>query len=387
MPKHLSTGSGVVLDLIRSGEATTRSELVDRLGWSRVTIGRRLDELLEPGIVVRSGQQDSRGGRPAEEFAVNADSGVLLAMDIGSSHTKVGVTDLVSTVLSEDEADIGLFDGPDDIFDWAMQVFEHLLAALGRSTADVRGIGIGVPGPVDSTTGILGSPQLDPRWDDVDISRYLGSLMPDVVVAVDRDVNILAVGESRLAWQEYRDLVVVKAGIGVGCALVQGGEILRGSRGGAGQLSAPVRERLSEPLRRLETVASGGTVRAELNRGGARIRTSSDIVALVDAGDEDAIAALEEIGGVIGYAIADVVGLLNPAAVVIGGNLAESGERFIGSIRRAIFGASHVFSRQGLVVERSRLGSKAGVRGASLLAQDALFDADRISRITRRRAG
>jgi hypothetical protein len=54
---------------------------------------------------------------------------------------------------------------------------------------------------------------------------------------------------------------------------------------------------------------------------------------------------------------------------------------------RAIFGASHVFSRQGLVVERSRLGSKAGVRGASLLAQDALFDADRISRITRRRAG
>lgn len=386
MPKHLSTGSGVVLDLIRSGEATTRSELVDRLGWSRVTIGRRLEELLEPGIVVRSGQQDSRGGRPAEEFAVNADSGVLLAMDIGSSHTKVGVTDLVSTVLSEDEADIGLFDGPDDIFDWAMQVFEHLLAAHGRSTADVRGIGIGVPGPVDSRTGILGSPQLDPRWDDVEISRYLGSLMPDVVVAVDRDVNILAVGESRLAWQEYRDLVVVKAGIGVGCAFVQDGDILRGSRGGAGQLSAPMRDRLSEPLRRLETVASGGTVRDELTRAGARIRTSADIVALVDAGDQDAIAALEEIGEVIGYAIADVVGLLNPSAVVIGGNLAEAGERFIGAIRRAIFGASHVFSRQGLVVERSRLGSKAGVRGASLLAQDALFDADRISRITRRRA-
>lgn len=386
-----ATGSGVVLDLIRSGAATTRNALIEQLGWSRVTLAKRLDELLEAGVIVRAGQEDSSGGRPASSFAVAKDAGVLLAMDIGGSHTRVGITDLVSTVLCESEADIGLYDGPDDIFTWAMQVFEHLLHGLGRDFVDVRGIGIGVPGAVDSESGTLGSPQLDPRWDDVRVVDYLGQLPADAVVAVDRDANILAIGEARLAWPEHRDLVVVKAGIGVGCAFVLDGMVHRGSRGGSGQLSAPLRAALSEPLHRLETVASGGTIREQLarderDRGGVRIRTSADIVGLVERGDAEAIAAVEAAGEVIGYAVADVVGLLNPSAVVVGGNLAEAGDRFIGAIRRAVFQAGHAFAKKGLVVERARLGNRAGVRGASLLAQDALFHEARISELTRAHA-
>ncbi|WP_146793896.1 ROK family transcriptional regulator [Agrococcus baldri] len=390
-PRTPQTGSGVVLELIRSGAATTRSALIEHLGWSRVTLAKRLDELLEAGLILQSGQEHSGGGRPASSFAVAKDAGLLLAMDIGSSHTRVGITDLISTVLCEDEADIGLFDGPDDIFSWALQVFEHLLRTIGRSFDEVRGIGIGVPGPVDVTSGTLGSPQLDPRWDDVRVRDYLGRLPEDIVITVDRDANILAVGESRLAWREHRDLVVVKAGIGVGCALVLDGRVYRGGRGGAGQLSAPLRTGLSDPLRRLETVASGGTVREGLARGqdrdGIRVRTSADIVRLVEQGDAEAIAAVEAVGEVIGYAIADVVGIINPTAVVVGGNLAEAGDRFIAAIRQAVFRASHAFARQGLVVERARLGMRAGVRGASLLAQDALFDSDRISTLTRSSAG
>ncbi|WP_430591697.1 ROK family protein [Humidisolicoccus flavus] len=379
MARMLATGSGVVLELIRSGEATTRTDLIEHLGWSRVTLARRLDELSEAGFIVSAGQLDSRGGRPPQEFAVNKDAGLLLAMDIGSSHTRVGITDLISNVLLEDEADIGLFDGPDEIFSWARQVFDFLLRKLEKNMSEVRGIGIGVPGPVDAENGRLGSPQLDPRWDNVRVADYLESF--DAVIAVDRDVNILAVGESRLGWPEYQDLVVVKAGIGVGCAYVLDGRIYRGARGGAGQLSAPLRNRLSEPLHRLETVASGATIRDSLTTS---VRTSADIVTLANSGDKEALGLLSEVGEIIGYTIADVVGLLNPAAVVIGGNLAAAGEPFIGAIRRAIFSASHPFPRQALVVERSRLGNKAGVRGASLLAQDALFESDRVSRITRK---
>lgn len=382
------TGSGVVLDLIRSGAATTRTALIEHLGWSRVTLAKRLDELLSAGIIVHSGQEHGSRGRPPGSFAIDKDAGLLLAIDIGSSHTRVGITDLTSTVLSEEEADIGLFDGPDDIFDWAQQVFDHLLHAIGRSFDEVRGIGIGVPGPVDVRSATLGSPQLDPRWDGVRVLDYLERLPRDIVVAVDRDANVLAIGESRLAWTGHRDLVVVKAGIGLGCAFVLDGAVYRGGRGGAGQLSAPLRSSLSEPLRRIETIASGGTVRESLSRDGRaadgiRVRTSADIVRMVEAGDAEAIAAVEEIGEIIGYAIADVVGVLNPTAVVVGGNLAEAGDRFIGAIRKAVFLASHPFARQGLVVERARLGIRAGVRGASLLAQDALFDPDRISMVTR----
>lgn len=382
MPRKHTTGSGVVLDLIRSG-VVTRGDLQEQLGWSRVTLGRRLDELFEHELIVRQGVE-ATGGRPRDSLAVNKDAGVLLALDVGSSHTHVAVTDLVSGVLSEDEADIGLFDGPDAIFSWAGQVFDYLLETLSVPRAAVHGVGVGVPGPVDSRSGVLGDPQLDPRWDAVAVEPYVrGWGRPDAVVAVERDVNVLAEAESRLGWPEVHDMVVVKAGIGLGCAFVADGRVVRGSRGGAGQLSAPLKERLSEPLRRLETVASGGTARDRLAASGRRIRTGSDIVALVKRGDDEATRLIEEIGTTLGYALADVVGLLNPAALIIGGTLAELGERFIDPIRRSTFAASHAFARRGLMVERSRTGTWGGVKGASLIAQDRLFDPDRISVTTR----
>lgn len=381
MAHALSTGSGVVLDLIRSGRATTRTDLIEQLGWSRVTLARRLDELLHASIVMSVGQLDSRGGRPPEEFAVNPDAGLLLAVDIGGSHTRLAITDLVSTILSEDEADIGLSEGPAEIFDWAGQVFDHMLDRLGKARGDVVGIGVGVPGPVDYVTGRLARPQVDTQWEGVLVKDYFARRYDRAVVAVDRDVNIMALAEARRGSSEYRDVAVLKAGIGVGLAFVLDGAIYHGSRGGAGELSAMGTD--GERTVRLETIASGAVIRRELLRQGRRVRTSSDIVGLANDGDPTVLRLLAETGTQIGQSLAHVVGLLNPQAVVVGGNLAQAGEPFLGAIREAVFAGARDFALQGLVVEKSRLGHIAGVTGASLIAQDALFDADRISRLTR----
>jgi predicted NBD/HSP70 family sugar kinase len=381
MAHALSTGSGVVLDLIRSGRATTRTDLIDQLGWSRITLARRLDELLHASIVMSVGQQDSRGGRPPQEFAVNPDAGLLLAVDIGGSHTRLAITDLVSTILSEDEADIGLSEGPAEIFEWAGQVFDHMLDRLGKTRADVVGIGVGVPGPVDFVTGRLASPQVDPQWNDVLVKDYFAGRYDHAVFAVDRDVNIMALAEARRGWSEYRDVVVLKAGIGVGLAFVLDGSIYHGSRGGAGDLSAVGSN--GARMQRLETIASGAVIRTELERRGRRVRTSNDIVSLALAGDAEALQMIGDTGTAIGRSLAHVVGLLNPQVVVIGGNLAQAGEPFLGAIRKAIFAGARDFALQGLLVEQTRLGHVAGVTGASLIAQDALFAADRISRLTR----
>ncbi|HSP74754.1 MAG TPA: ROK family protein [Cryobacterium sp.] len=381
MAHALSTGSGVVLDLIRSGRATTRTDLIEQLGWSRITLARRLDELLHASIVMSVGQLDSRGGRPPEEFAVNPDAGLLLAVDIGGSHTRLAITDLVSTILSEDEADIGLSEGPAEIFEWAGQVFDHMLDRLGKTRADVVGIGVGVPGPVDSITGRLATPQVDTQWEGVLVKDYFARRYDRAVVAVDRDVNIMALAEARRGWSEYRDVAVLKAGIGVGLAFVLDGSIYHGSRGGAGELSAVRAD--GERTVRLETIASGAVIRRELLRQGCRVRTSSEIVGLANDGDPEVLRLLAATGTQIGQSLAHVVGLLNPQAVVVGGNLAQAGEPFLGAIREAIFAGARDFALQGLVVEKSRLGHIAGVTGASLIAQDALFDADRISRLTR----
>jgi predicted NBD/HSP70 family sugar kinase len=381
MAHALSTGSGVVLDLIRSGRATTRTDFIEQLGWSRITLARRLDELLHASIVMSVGQLDSRGGRPPEEFAVNPDAGLLLAVDIGGSHTRLAITDLVSTILSEDEADIGLSEGPAEIFEWAGQVFDHMLDRLGKTRADVVGIGVGVPGPVDFVSGKLASPQVYAEWEGVLVKDYFAGRYDHAVFAVDRDVNIMALAEVRRAWSEYRDVAVLKAGIGVGLAFVLDGSIYHGSRGGAGDLSAVGAN--GARMQRLESIASGAVMRQELVSRGRSVRTSNDLVALALAGDADVLRMLGETGTAIGRSLAHVVGLLNPQAVVIGGNLAQAGEPFLRPIREAIFAGARDFALQGLVVEKTRLGHIAGVTGASLIAQDALFEADRISRLTR----
>ncbi|TFD65686.1 ROK family protein [Cryobacterium ruanii] len=386
MARAMSTGSGVVLDLIRTGAATTRPALIDELGWSRITLARRLDELLAAGIIMVAGQTDSRGGRPAESFAINKDAGLLLSVDIGGSHTRVAVTDLVSTILIEDEADIGLWEGPDTVFTWANQVFDYLLRRLGKTRADVRGIGVGVPGPVDAATGRLAAPQIDAQWNDVLVQNYFPADFV-AIFAVDRDVNIMAVAESRLGWPENRDLTVLKVGLGIGCAFVLDGRVYRGARGGAGDFSHSFRygtELCSCGQHGcLEAVASGYAIRRELNALGYRIRTTGDIVALSRMGSPDAVRLLTAAGAEIGQALIDVAGLLNPAMIIIGGQLAEAGDPYLSSLRDAVLARVRAFSGAGLTVEPSRLGKKAGVLGASLIAQDALFDADRISRLTR----
>lgn len=386
MAHAMSTGSGVVLDLIRAGTATTRPALIDELGWSRITLARRLDELLAAGIIIVAGQSDSRGGRPAESFAINKDAGLLLSVDIGGSHTRVAVTDLVSTILIEDEADIGLWEGPDTVFTWANQVFDYLLRQLGKTRADVRGIGVGVPGPVDAATGRLAAPQIDAQWNDVLVQNYFPADFT-AIFAVDRDVNIMAVAESRLGWPEHQDLTVLKVGLGIGCALVLDGRVYRGARGGAGDFSHSFRYGTQlcscGQLGCLEAVASGYAIRRELNALGYRIRTTGDIVSLSRMGSPDAVRLLTAAGTEIGHALVDVAGVLNPAMIVIGGQLAEAGDPYLSSLREGLLASVRAFSGTGLTVEPSRLGNKAGVLGASLIAQDAFFDADRISHLTR----
>lgn len=381
MVKGLATGSGVALSLIRSGRATTRNDLIEVLGWSRITLARRLDELLAASIIVSVGQLDSRGGRPPETFAVNADAGLLLAVDIGGSHTRLAITDLVSKVLSVDEADIGLSEGPTEIFEWAGQVFDYMLRSMGKERRDVVGIGVGVPGPVDVSTGRLASPQVYSDWDGVLVREYFKTRYDHAIFAVDRDVNVMALAEARHASKDQQNLVVVKAGIGLGLAFVLDGRVYRGARGGAGDVSRPAMG--GERLQRLEAVASGATLRAELMERGYKVRTSADIVQLARRGDKTALSLIEETARTIGRTLADVVGLLNPEAVIVGGNLAQSGDPFLVPIRQAIFDGAREFATRGLVVEPSSLGHAAGVTGASLLAQDALFEPGRISRMTR----
>src|SRR3954469_17361392 len=89
-----AAGAGAVLSLIREGRASTRSELIAMTGLARSTVTQRLDQLLAERLVVPAGEAASTGGRPPSVLAFNRGAGVILAGDLGATHSRLALTDL-----------------------------------------------------------------------------------------------------------------------------------------------------------------------------------------------------------------------------------------------------------------------------------------------------
>lgn len=227
---------GSMFDLIRNGRAVTRAELADVTGLTRSTVSQRVDALVSNGLVFEAGNGVSTGGRRPVVLAFNRDAGVVLAADLGATHCRLAVTDLAGEVMAERAAELEISRGPDVVLGWVREYFEELLAEVGRSTSEVRGIGIGVPGPVEFAGGKAVNPPIMPGWDGVSIPGHFRETFGEAPVLVDNDVNILAIGEHWANWLDYGHLLFIKVGTGIGCGVIASGRIQRGAQGAAGDM-------------------------------------------------------------------------------------------------------------------------------------------------------
>src|SRR5262245_43105248 len=115
LPPPISTSAGALLDLIRDGTAVTRADLARVTGLARSTVAQRVDRLIATGLVYGTDGSVSTGGRPPTVLAFNRDAGVVLVADLGATHARIAVSDLVGTPLAEraDDCDIAL--GPERV--------------------------------------------------------------------------------------------------------------------------------------------------------------------------------------------------------------------------------------------------------------------------------
>ena len=372
---------GSLLDLIRRRSPITRAELASITGLARSTIAHRVDQLISEGFVAEVGEAVSTGGRPPTMLGFNADSGVVLVADLGATHSRLAVCDLVAHPLAETSREIEISQGPEAILNWVLEEFANLLAEAGQSKEDVRGIGIGVPGPVDFAAGRAVHPPIMPGWDDYPIRDHLVDVY-GVPVLVDNDVNIMALGEYWAMHPKVDDFIFVKVGTGIGSGLIIGGNLQRGARGAAGDIghvqagSADVLCRWGNPDC-LEASAGGAAIARNLSKQ-REVAGSREVVALVQAGDHDAIQAVREAGRLIGSVLAATVNLLNPAVIAIGGDLAEAGQQLLAGIREIVYQRSTAMSTSDLRITNGSLGDRAGIIGAAALVIEHLFSPETV---------
>jgi predicted NBD/HSP70 family sugar kinase len=311
----------------------------------------------------------------------------LLIADIGASHLRCAVTDLAGTVLAEESSELDVTTGPHPVLDQVKGAFETLLAGTRRVAQDVRGIGVSVPGPVEFATGRVVSPPIMTGWDGFDIPGYFAHWYACPTL-VDNDVNAMAFGEQRTCWPEHLHMLLIKVGTGVGCGIIANGAIYRGAQGAAGDLghipySREVDDRQA-PICRcgnvgcIEAYAGGWALLRDLQALGHDVRSSSDVVRLIRAGQPDAVRLARQAGRVLGQAISDAVSLLNPSLIVVGGQMAHADEPLLAGIRETVYRRSLPLATRDLQITPSRLDRRAGVTGLALMLGDYLFAPHRI---------
>jgi predicted NBD/HSP70 family sugar kinase len=374
-----------MLRLIREGHATTRAELVERTGLARSTVSQRIDQLLAHGLVVAAGANASTGGRPPTVLAFNPQFGVVLAGDVGATRCHAAVTDLDANVLAEATDSLAVADGPDVVLPWLVERFDTLLADAGRSRADVRGTGVGLPGPVEFATGRPVHPPIMPGWNGVPVAEMLSAEL-EAPVLVDNDVNVMALGEHRLAWPTTENLLFVKVGTGIGCGIVASGHIYRGADGCAGDLGhirAPRAEGVTCTCGNdgcLEAIAGGGALASRLSEAGISARDVHDVAALLHQGDRTATTLARQAGRDIGDVLASLVNFFNPAVVVFGGEAADAGEDLLTGVREVVYQRSPPLATRELMIVHSHSGVRAGVVGASVMATEHVLAPTAIDR-------
>ncbi|MCL2542867.1 MAG: ROK family transcriptional regulator [Nocardioidaceae bacterium] len=370
-----TASAGDLLALLRSGQAATRADLRRLTGLSRTAVVSRVNALADSGLLRHGEDLASTGGRPPASLELDTGAGTVLSLAVGRSRSQVAVFDLGGTQLAASEVDHEIGAGPDEVMPI---VAGQLRRLLGDETPPVLGIGMSLPGVVDPVRGMSVDSPVIGGWDGVPLAPYLAEVA-DAPLFLANDANALARSEFLGHAAHTHDLLVVKASTGLGMGVVAGGRLVHGVLGGAGDLGhTKVPEADGRPCRCgdtgcLETLAAGWSLVARLQEDGRTLEHVRDLVALALAGDPEAKQLLRESGRRLGELLAVAINLLNPRAVVLGGDMAAAYDVYAAGVREAVYARASAFATRELQILPSTYGDRAGLVGCAALALDGVL--------------
>src|SRR5215210_530554 len=389
-----------VIRALREEGMISRAEIARRTGLSRSTVSSLVADLQADGLVVERPEpglaHGAQGGRPPILLSFDASAGAAVGVDFGHSHLRVAVSDLASTILAERTRPLDTDHDAYEGLDMAAELVVETLEDAGVARESVIGAGMGLPGPIIQTPpahGTVGSSAILPGWIGMNAAPELRRRL-DFPVMVDNDANLGALAEAAFgAGRDAGDLVYLKVSSGIGAGLILNGRLYRGSAGLAGELGHVLVDPDGIVCRCgnrgcLETVAATGALVDLLSRSHGPDLTVPRMLQLARDGDLGCQRVIADAGRAIGRAVADLLNVLNPELVVVGGELAGAGDLLLEGVRESINRAALPAAAGSARLVAGILGDRAQVLGAVALV---VSEADRsllpesISRSPRRR--
>ena len=378
-----------IVNLVRTGEASTRPEIGKVTGLGRGVVSQRVDQAIQIGFLGDGEFGASSGGRAPRTLRFRAEQGRIIICALGAAHVHVGFTALDGDILDHAHRPWDIAQGPVKTLEMVAALVDELLK--NHPDVPVWGVVVGLPGPVDFASGQPVAPPIMPGWNGFDVRTPFEERF-NAPVWVDNDVNLLALGERARRRDSLADLIYCKIGSGIGAGLLSQGRIHRGANGAAGDIGH-VRVSDSNAQCRcgkigcLEAVAggwalvrdadeairegAGSSLAAQARKGTLSLE---DITLAAQAGDALAITLVQKSARVAGETISALVNMFNPGVIVIGGAMGSAGEVFLAEVRQRVYELSLPLATRDLTITLSVNDSREPLRGGAELAREQLFD-------------
>ena len=379
-----------LLDAIRrSTKPVSKAELVRQTTFSLATVTEHTDLLLRSELALSGSKGESTGGRKPKLLAFNADAGRIIAVDLESTKVCVALTDLRASILfSTPSIRIDVADGPIAVLDRIKELAFALMRENGVERHQVKGIGMGIPGPVTHSLSRPASLSIMPGWDRFPITDFWKQHL-SCPCHIDNNVYTMALGEQTSEFMnDPVDLIFLKVGNGIGAGIVCEGRVYRGATETAGEVG---HTNIGHDVMCycgnrgcLEAVAGGRAIaaRAEaLAREGRSPQLATmlaekgrlvlaDVVQALEDMDPVAVELMRHSGEAIGTVLAGLVNFFNPSHIVIGGGVSQVNDVLLAAIRQVVYRRSLPIATRDLVIRHSPLGADAGIIGAAALTLD-----------------
>jgi len=297
---------------------------------------------------------------------------VKIGIDLGATRLKLAVVDEKGKCSYRREVDTLFASDRAALIDSIASNVKDIIKTSGIAKRSILGVGIGVPGPVDSKRGIVRYFPNIKGWEQVPLKSILEKKLR-LKVALDNDVNAMTLGEYKFgAGKGAENLICLTLGTGVGGGIIINGEIYRGSTMCAGEIGhIPINEKGPKcncgGIACLERYIGNRYILYRSKRVFGKDVALERLDVLAAKGNKKAIGIWEDVGRKLAVALTGVVNLFNPDIIVIGGGVSKAGEFIFGPLRRELRARAMRDQARHVKIIRAKLGDNAGIIGSSLL--------------------
>lgn len=372
-----SMNKSIILNKIRKDGPISRAQIARETNLTPPTVSSNVKELLEQKIVEERDIGESQGGRKPTMLVINDQAFCIIGVDAGPENIQCIVSDLAGKILKRSEIKLELPVDNNQFIDALKKGISMCLDGMPKSENEVIGIGIAMHGVVDVEKGMsLYAPNLG--LSDIPIKEELEKAF-GLEVKVENDARAMALGEFWFGNHgDVKSMLAVNIGRGVGAGLIIDGKLYHGSSdiaGEIGHMTIDLHGEICECGNRgcLQTFVTGPAIARKV-KAHANPLSAETIYELAVGGNEDYANILAESGRAMGIGLTNLIHIINPEKIVLGGGVSKAEKFLLPAIRETIEKSALTASASRTRVEVTKLGDDATLIGAITLLLVDVFE-------------